>query len=126
MELGEDSQGGFLCPEKYLDDIYGYKCEESIARPRSMIVNMTGDSQKGPRTVETDRSSGVMFGGISYHWASEKEDLEVLKSKPALGKLELVAKKLIATFWASNELLDDSVKFNKFIKNTLCFFTFFR
>jgi len=118
MEIGEDSQGGFLTPEKYLDDIYGYKTEQSIARPRSMIVNMTSDSQKGPKTVETDRSSGVMFGGISYHWAKEKEDLEVLKSKPSLGQLELVSKKLTATFWATNELIDDSLSFTKFIKNT--------
>ena len=117
MVEGEDSQGGFLTPEKYLDDIYGYKVEESIARPRSMIVNMTSDSQKGPKTVETDRSGGTIFG-ISYHWAKEKEDLEALKSKPTLGQLELIAKKLIATFWATNELINDSLNFTKFIKNT--------
>lgn len=118
MQEGEDSQGGFLSPEIFMDDLTGYKCEESIARPRSMIVNMTSDSLKGPRTVETDRSSGVMFGGISYKWASEKEDLEVLKSKPTLGQLEFTAHKLIATFWASNELIADSRKFTKFIEQT--------
>lgn len=118
MEIGEDSQGGFLCPVQYLDDIYGYKCEESIVRPRAITSGMISDTQRGPKTVETDRSSGVMFGGISYAWVKEREDLEVKKSKPKLGQLELTAHKLIATFWVTNELIEDSINFTKFIKNT--------
>jgi len=114
----DDAQGGFLVPETFLDALYGFKTEESIVLPRCIIMPMASDSMKGPRTFEESRADGTMFGGISYSWEPEAGQLKTKVTKPKLGQLELVAKKLVALFWASNCLIDDSSSFKKFVKNT--------
>ena len=65
MEIGEDSQGGFLVPEQYVNDILHAVLEGAIVRPRAKIFKAMSDSLKIRRLVETDRSSNY-FGGITF------------------------------------------------------------
>lgn len=119
MVEADDAQGGFLVGEGFEPEILGYGFEGSIVRPRAKIWNMKEEKVSGPRYVETDRSSGTFYGGIEYHWMKELADKADVVSKPALGQIELVAHKLIATTWVSNELIADAQNFNTFVKKTL-------
>ena len=118
MVEGEDSQGGALVPEQWADEIYYAALEDSIVRSRATVLPATSDSLKVRKFVETDRSSNL-FGGVTFTWTEERGDKTAAISKPALGELELVPKKLVGGCWASNELEDDYGAFGDFI--TLAF-----
>jgi len=116
MEIGEDSQGGFLVPEKYADDIFNAALKDALVRPRATVLPMSSDSLKVRVLKDSDRSSGI-FGGITFKWVSEGTDKSSASyiSKPALAQLELTAHKLVGGMFASNELEDDYGKFGSFM-----------
>jgi HK97 family phage major capsid protein len=118
MVEGEDSQGGFLVPEQWADEIYHAALETAIVRNRvakGAIIKATGDSLKIRKLVETSRVSNL-FGGITFTWTQEKGEKATAISKPALGQLELTPHKLVGGCWVSNELESDYGKFGGFMR----------
>lgn len=115
MEIGDDGQGGFLCPETWAEGIFNVVLENAIVRPRAKVLQMSSDSLKIRRLVESSRASSY-FGGITFCWASEAQDKSSTVTKPALGLLELTAHKLIGSMWASNELMADYPAFGNFMQ----------
>ncbi len=116
MVEGDDTQGGFLAPEQWADEIYHAALEGAIVRPRATVIKATSDSLKVRKFVETTRVSNL-FGGISFAWTEEAASkFFTASSKPALGELELTPHKLIGAMFVSNELEDDFGKFGEFMK----------
>ena len=117
MEIGEDSQGGYLVPEQYAAEIMQAVLEGAIVRPRAKVIKATSDSLKIRRLVETDRSSNY-FGGITFKWLAEaaQKSYTGRSTKPALGQLELSPHKVVGSCWVSNELEDDYPAFGDFFK----------
>jgi len=117
METGEDSQGGFMVPEQFRDEILHAALEGAIVRPRAKVIKATSDSLKVRRFVETDRSSNI-FGGITFNWLHEaaQKSYTGKSTKPALGQLELTPHKLVGSCWVSNELEDDYGAFSDFMR----------
>jgi len=105
MEIGEDSQGGFLVPEEYRMDLQEIALEGAVVRPRATIIPMATDSLKIPFVNDTSHASTV-FGGIVAYWTGEAK--EKTASKPTFGQLELTPHKLAGLTYTSNELLADS------------------
>jgi HK97 family phage major capsid protein len=105
MEIGEDSQGGYLVPEVFKNDLYMLALESEVVRPRATILPMTSDSLKIPYVNDTAHTSTV-FGGVSGVWTAEAASKSA--KKPTFGQMELAAHKLACITYASNELLDDS------------------
>ena len=114
METGVDSQGGFLCPEEWADQIMNIGMETAIVRPRAQIIKATSDSLKVGRIVESSRAS-TLFGGISFTWTAEAGEKATLISKPTLGELELTPHKLVGGCFVSNELMADYDNFAAFM-----------
>jgi len=106
MEIGEDSQGGFLVPEVYRSDLKQIALENAVVRPRSTIIPMTSDSVKIPYVDDTSHASTV-FGGVSATWTAEAASKSA--TKPTFGQMELTPHKLAGITYASDELLDDSM-----------------
>lgn len=116
MEERDDTQGGFLVPEQWADEILHAALEDAIVRPRATVIKATSDSLKVRKFVETTRVSNL-FGGISFSWVEEAASkFFTAPSKPALGELELTPHKLVGAMFVSNELEDDFGKFGEFMK----------
>jgi len=115
MEIGDDAQGGFLCPEEWADEILSVVMENAIVRPRAIVLKCNGDSLKIRRLVESTRATSY-FGGITFTWAAEAASKTSGVTKPALGELELTPHKLIGSMWVSNELTADYENFGNFMK----------
>jgi HK97 family phage major capsid protein len=105
MEIGDDSQGGFLVPEIYRAELLEIALETSVVRPRATVLPMTTDSLKIPFVNDTSHASSV-YGGVIAYWTAEAAAKTA--TKPTFGQLELTPHKLAGLTYASNELLADS------------------
>jgi len=107
MEIGEDSQGGFLVPEVYRADLQMIALENAIVRPNgaTVIPPIKTDSVKIPYVNDPSHASTV-FGGVQAKWTAEA--VTKTATKPTFGQMELIPKKLAGTTFTSNELLADS------------------
>ncbi len=105
LEIGEDSQGGFLVPEIYRAQLLEIALEGAVVRPRATIIPMGTDSLKIPYVNDTSHASSV-YGGVIAYWTAEAA--QKTASKPTFGQLELTPHKLAGITYASNELLDDA------------------
>jgi HK97 family phage major capsid protein len=107
MEIGEDSQGGFLVPEAYRPELKEIALENSVVRANGATVfpPIATDSLKIPTIVDTSHASSV-FGGVVAYWTAEAGIK--YPTKPAFGQIELTPKKLAGLTYTSNELLADS------------------
>ncbi len=107
MEIGEDSQGGFLVPEVYRPDLQMIALENAIVRPNGAMVipPIKTDSIKIPYVNDASHATTV-FGGVQAAWTAEA--VAKTPTKPTFGQMELVPKKLAGLTYTSNELLADS------------------
>jgi HK97 family phage major capsid protein len=107
MEIGDDSQGGFLVPEVYRPELKIIALENAVVRPNGATVfpPVASDSLKIPTIVDTSHASSV-FGGVVAYWTAEQGVKQA--TKPAFGQVELTPKKLAGLTYTSNELLMDS------------------
>lgn len=107
MEIGEDSQGGFLVPEVYRADLQMIALENAVVRPNgpTVIPPIKTDSVKIPYVNDTTHASTV-FGGVLAYWTAEAASKDA--SKPTFGQMELTPHKLAGITYTSNELLADS------------------
>lgn len=107
MEIGEDSQGGFLVPEVYRADLQMIALENAIVRPNgaTIIPPIRTDSVKIPYVNDVSHATTV-FGGVQAFWTAEAAAKEATKA--TFGQMELVPKKLAGLTYTSNELLADS------------------
>ena len=107
MEIGEDSQGGFLVPEVYRPELQEIALENEIVESNGAMIfpPIATDSLKIPTIVDTSHATSV-FGGVVAYWTAERGTKE--PTKPAFGQIELVPKKLCGLTYTSNELLMDS------------------
>ena len=117
MEESTDSQGGFLVPEQWADQIYHAALEGAIVRPRvgPAAIRIKGDSLKVRKLNDSDRSTSL-FGGVTFTWQAERADKSLAESKPSVGLRELTPHKLVGGCFASNELEDDYGAFGDFME----------
>lgn len=119
MAEAVDSQGGFLVPETWADGIYTAAIENEIVRIRALVFKSKSDSLKLRTLVESTRAS-TLFGGVTFYWTAEAADksLSTVKSKPAVGEIELNLHKLVGSLYSSNELMDDYGNFGYFMEQS--------
>lgn len=100
------SEGGFLVPTEFAQQILDEALESEIVRPRAMVWPMASDSRKVPATQDNDHSNSSLYGGVTAMWASELESIDVMTVK--LRTIGLAVNKLAMLSQASNELLEDT------------------
>jgi len=107
MEIGEDSQGGFLVPEVYRADLQMIALENAIVRTNgaTVIPPIRTDSVKIPYVNDASHAASV-FGGVVATWTAEA--YAKTPTKPTFGQMELTPHKLAGLTYTSNELLADS------------------
>ncbi len=106
LSEGTDSQGGFLVPEQFYNNLYMKSLEVSVVRPFATVVPMQSDTFNWPVVSETSHASHL-YGGIVAYWTEEAGAKTA--SYPVFRQVKLVAKKLIGFVPCPDELLQDSV-----------------
>lgn len=100
------SDGGFLVEPEYdsqlLQKIYdtgevAKRCKRMTMKSARMVINAVD---------EDSRADGSRWGGILSYWLAEAQNYT--GTKPKFREVQLVANKLIALVYATEELLDDT------------------
>ena len=102
------ADGGYLVQQDFAATIREGIMAGSQILPRLFRVPITTgvNGIKIPAVNETSRVDGSRWGGIRAYWAAEAD--AATKSKPAFRQIKLDLKKLIALWYATDELLADA------------------
>jgi HK97 family phage major capsid protein len=113
----EPALGGFLVPEVLRSTLLQNSLEESIVRPRAMVVPMDGPSVPFPAVDETSHASSV-YGGITGTWVEEGQALP--ESEAKFGRVVLKANKLVSYCEVPSELpMDAPQTFGGFVDTAM-------
>jgi HK97 family phage major capsid protein len=113
----EPALGGFLVPEVLRATLLQNTLEQSIVRPRAMVVPMDGPSVPFPSVDETTHA-GSLYGGITGTWVEEGAALP--ESEAKFGRVVLKANKLVSYCEVPSELpMDAPQAFGGFIDNAM-------
>lgn len=97
LQIGEDSEGGFLCPDEFEKKLIESLEEENVFRPLATKIQTSSGDRKIP--IITQKGEAV--------WMEEEEAYTL--SDDAFGQLNLSAYKVGTAIKISEELLNDSV-----------------
>lgn len=100
------SDGGYLVRPDFEAELMKrvYETGALASRVRSRQVSGNGLVFNG--IDETSRANGSRYGGVRAYWANEADT--VTASRPKFSKHELKLQKLIALYYATDEILEDS------------------
>jgi HK97 family phage major capsid protein len=113
LSEGIDSEGGFLVPEEFAQDLLQKTYESAGVVQRCRQIEMSTKSIRIPYVKETSRVDGSRFGGIAAYRANELSGLTA--SKPSFGAVRLELEKLYVFVAASDELLEDAAAMGSLI-----------
>lgn len=108
MSEGADVYGGYLVPVEYRRELWKLAIEPSPILSRCTTVPMATNQIEVPYIDGfSDRDDGTVHGGVKFYWGDEAS--QYTASKPKLGKLSMKLKKAMGLFYATDELLADSM-----------------
>ncbi|MBW1666722.1 MAG: phage major capsid protein [Deltaproteobacteria bacterium] len=96
LQEGTDSEGGYIVPDEFTDEILAFARLQSFALRDCRIWPMKSDTRKVP----------AEDGAVSVSWTDEES--AITESEPTLAEVTLTAKRLDAYSKASNEFLEDA------------------
>jgi len=110
------SEGGFLLQPTFSTDIL------QVAFDTGKVAKLCGRQPIGANSNsikingldETSRITGSRHGGVQSYWIGEAE--EKTKSKPKFRQIELILKKNIVLVYATDELLEDAIALEAFVR----------
>lgn len=102
------SEGGFLVQQDFVSDIQKIMFDQSalLGMCRQIPISANANGVKLNGVDETSRATGSRWGGVQGYWASEAST--VTAKKPKFRKIELSLNKLMALYYATDELLMDA------------------
>jgi HK97 family phage major capsid protein len=111
------SEGGFLVQQDFSNEILKivYATNVLAARCREIPISANSNGVKLLGIDETSRADGYRFGGVQGYWSEEAGT--VTASKPKFRKVELELKKLMAVYYATDELLQDSTAIESVLRD---------
>jgi HK97 family phage major capsid protein len=110
------SDGGFLVEKQFASEILANVFETGMIAKLCRRVQIFGNANgiKFPGLDETSRATGSRWGGVQSYWIGEAE--EKTKSKPKFRQIELELKKNTVLIYASDEVIQDSLLLEDFIR----------
>lgn len=102
------SDGGFLIPETLRSEILRVSLETAIVRPRARVIPMDSLTVPFP-TIDSTTNAGSVYGGISFSWQGEGDDLSADETSSKFGQILLKANKFTGYTAVPNELYMDSI-----------------
>jgi len=105
MNEGDMSQGGYLVPPEFRNQLLQTALEASIVQSRATKIPMQTNRISIPAVVDSDHRT-FYFGGISPKRTAEHGTKDV--SKPLFDLVSLTLHKLTGMVYVTDELLEDS------------------
>jgi len=102
------ASGGFLVPPEFMAQLMSIVSERNTIRPRCTIIPMRRRQVNIPVLSQTGTTAAQphWFGGMNVFWTEEAGAKS--ETTPAFREVSLVAHKLAAITYASDELMEDS------------------
>lgn len=102
------SDGGFLVQQDFATELLRrvYATGNLASRTRHIPISSNANGIKINGINETSRANGSRWGGVQSYWVGEAET--VTASRPKFRQIELNLHKLMALFYATDELLQDA------------------
>lgn len=109
---GTPSDGGFLVQTDFASEILKNVYQTGVLAPMCRKISISGgaNSIKINGIDESSRADGSRWGGVQGYWAAEAGT--VTASKPKFRQIELKLNKLMALYYATDELLQDASAMN--------------
>jgi len=104
MNIGINSEGGFLVPSEYSEEIHTVALENEIVMPRATVMPMRTNEKQLPALVVGDHSDNL-FGGFTASYSPEAGTLA--ENNPLARGMTLHCRKLYGYLKFSNELFQD-------------------
>ena len=103
------SDGGFLVEKETTAELLKDTYENAVLAPmcRKIPISANKNGLKINTIDESSRADGSRQGGMLAYWEGEADAFTA--SKPKFGQLELSLKKLTGLYYATDELLSDTV-----------------
>lgn len=99
------SDGGFLVPEEFRQELMALELESSVVKPRATVIPMSSASLTFP-TIDSTSNTVSVFGGIQVYRKGEGE--EFVDSQMKFGKVKLDPTKQTALAYINNEVIKDT------------------
>jgi HK97 family phage major capsid protein len=116
---GEDvaSDGGFLVQTDFTSELLRLVHETGVLAGLTDRKPISGNANglKINAVDETSRVDGSRWGGVRAYWAAEAGSLTA--SKPTYRQMELSLQKLTGLYYATDELLGDTVALGAFVQD---------
>ena len=103
---GDSEYGGYLIPEEFRNQLLEIAIKKSNILNMALTIPMMTNAIHIPYVSGTDRSGGLVHGGIEFSWLDEEGAKS--ETRPKFGKIQLRLKKLAGLVYASDEILEDS------------------
>jgi len=103
------SQGGYLVPTDYRNELLSIDGYSPIVRDRANVVPVSVEKIKWPALNQSGSLSGAdsnFYGGVKMTWADENDS--ATETNQTFKEIELVVNRLSAYTQVSNHLLQDS------------------
>ncbi len=100
------SDGGFLVPEVWSNEVNKISLETSLVRGKAKVIQMPSITFKIPNVKYSNNTDGNQFGGVIAYWSDEAT--AVSKSNPTFEYTELNTNKLMGYADAPEELNQDA------------------
>jgi HK97 family phage major capsid protein len=106
------SEGGFLVQQDFASELVKnvFETGQLAKLCRKINISANANSIKLNGVDESSRATGSRWGGVQGYWAAEAGT--VTTSTPKFRKMELTLNKLMALYYATDELLQDASAMN--------------
>jgi HK97 family phage major capsid protein len=102
------TDGGFLVQKDFASEVLKHMYETGVfsSRVRRIPISGVANGLKMNAVDETSRATGSRWGGVQAYWVNEAALLT--SSKPKFRQVELNLQKLVALYYATDEVLQDA------------------
>jgi HK97 family phage major capsid protein len=112
-----DSEGGFIVPTEFSSQVWQRAYQTGEILQRCFEQPMSSNRLVIPAVDEDSRVDGSRWGGVQSYYLNEAGTYT--GTKPKFRRMELIAHKLIALTYATDELLDDGPAFASYLNNVV-------
>lgn len=105
---GVPGDGGFLVQTDFSSELLRDVYQTGVLAPRcrKFVLSSNANSLRINGVAESSRADGSRWGGVLGYWAAEAAT--VTATKPVFGQIQLNLHKLMALYYATDELLQDA------------------
>ncbi|WP_199085459.1 phage major capsid protein [Bosea sp. ASV33] len=120
MRMDNDTQGGFMVPRQFRDQIMRVAPQDALVRPRAQVIP-AGSPPDASVTLPALDQSGAnpsnMFGGVEVKWIGEGDDKPETDAK--LSEITLTPHEVAGFVTVTDKLLRNWQASDTFIRNLL-------